>query len=405
MAFKDQGIEEKGMDQSKKVFRIFTAVFLGIVLLAGLTLGVIAIVRNARAVMVYKGVYLYEGEANYLTASYKQSFMSTLARGGIECKDEESFWQSDAGDGRTYGDILKENTEKYLKSVLIGNYLFDRNAKLTKADKNQIEKSIDEVLVYKAEGNKTRFNEIGATMGFDFRDFKKAAKMIYKAEKAEEVIFGYEGASLASGNFMTECDDYFVNNYSRVNIIIIRTDGKYVTDEETKIPVFKEYTSDERSKVLADIQEIREHIADGSMNEVAFKYWIGVYPTDEVNDAYGYYFSSSSAYSKNFKAQSAPDLKDKSKEIVATSLSMNVGEYAECELNIGTCFIYKSELESRAYTNTVISRFFEDFYANAVPYVYQNSIETYMPDVKVKKKYNPTAVIYQKYNELTISFY
>ena len=405
MAFKDQGIEEKGMDQSKKVFRIFTAVFLGIVLLAGLTLGVIAIVRNARAVMVYKGVYLYEGEANYLTASYKQSFMSTLARGGIECKDEESFWQSDAGDGRTYGDILKENTEKYLKSVLIGNYLFDRNAKLTKADKNQIEKSIDEVLVYKADGNKTRFNEIGATMGFDFRDFKKAAKMIYKAEKAEDVIFGYEGASLASGNFMAECDDYFVNNYSRVNIIIIRTDGKYVTDEETKIPVFKEYTSDERSKVLADIQEIREHIADGSMNEVAFKYWIGVYPTDEVNDAYGYYFSSSSAYSKNFKTQSAPDLKDKSKEIVATSLSMNVGEYAECELNIGTCFIYKSELESRAYTNTVISRFFEDFYANAVPYVYQNSIETYMPDVKVKKKYNPTAVIYQKYNELTISFY
>ena len=83
------------MENSKKVFRIFTAVFLGLVLLTGLVLGTIAIIRNIRAVMVYKGVYLYKGEANYLTATYKKDFMSTLAKSGIKCTDG-------TGNGRRY---------------------------------------------------------------------------------------------------------------------------------------------------------------------------------------------------------------------------------------------------------------------------------------------------------------
>ncbi len=386
------------MENSKKVFRIFTAVFLGLVLLTGLVLGTIAIIRNIRAVMVYKGVYLYKGEANYLTATYKKDFMSTLAKSGIKCTDDDEFWQSDAGGGKTYGQVLQENTDKYLKSVLIGNYLFDRNSRLTKNDKDAIKKSIEEVLAYRADGNKSRFNEIGATMGFDFRDFKRAAKLLYKAEKAQQVIFGYEGASLSSGNFMAECDEYFVNNYSCVNLLIIRTDGKYVTDTETGRPDFKEYTDEERAEALKDIADVRTYINNGQINTDAFNWYVEKYPTDPVNDAYGYYFSAYSAYSKNFASQGA-------RNVVQSAISMGIGEYAECELDIGTCFIYKRELEPRAYANTTLSRFFEDFYATATPYVYQKSVDTYLPYVKVKKKYDPSAVIYQKFNyELTISF-
>ena len=387
------------MENSKKVFRIFTAVFLGLVLLTGLVLGIISIVRNIRAVMVYRGVYLYQGEANYLSATYKKDFMSTLARGGIECTDDEAFWSSDAGNGKTYGDLLAENTEKYLKSVLVGNYLFERNSKLTKEDKNAIAKSIDEVLAYRADGNKSRFDEIGATMGFDFRDFKRAAELLYKAEKAQEVIFGYEGAALESGNFTAECDEYFNNSYSRVSLLIIRTDGKFVVEENTGRSTFKEYTAAEREEAITDIENVRENIALGQMNfEGAFKWFIDKYPTEAVNDAYGYYFSSSSAYSRNFANEGA-------RNVVQTALTMDIGSYAECELDIGTCFIYRHPLEERAYANTAISHFFGDFYKNASPYIYQKSVDELLTDVKVKKKYNPTAVISQKYNyELTISF-
>ena len=387
------------MEKNKKIFLIFTSVFLGCVLLAGIVLGTVSIIRNVRSLMSYKGVYLYEGEANYLSASYKYDFMSALKKNGIDCYDSESFWQSDAGDGKTYGELLSRNTEKYLQSVLVGNYLFDRNTRLTKNDKEAINKTIEEVLEYQADGDVDRFNEIGATMGFDYRDFKKAAKLIYKYEMAESVIFGFEGAALASGNFTAECDEYFENNYSKVRLMIIRTDGEFATDPETGEQVLDEYDEAEKAAALAKISDIRSKIESGMMNEGAFIWHIkNEYPTGTVNDDTGYYFSSTSAYSLNFAKEGAA-------EVVKLALSTKVGEYSECVLDIGVCFIYKCELDAQAYARYTLSHFFEDFYKNAAPYIYAKSVDVYIPDVKVKDKYNSSAVISQPYNyELPIKF-
>ena len=387
------------MDKSKKVFIIFTAIFLGCVLLVGIIFGTIAIVRNARSVMIYKGVYLEEGVANYLSALYKYDFMSALLKSGVECYDVEDFWQSDAGDGKTYGDILADNTEKYIKSVMVGSYLFDKNTKLTKGDKSAIEKAINEVLDYRADGSKNRFNEIGETMGFDFDDFKAAAELLYKSQMAHTVIFGYDGASLSSGDFSSECEDYFVNNYSRVRIMIIRTDGEMVIDPDTGKEVLAKYDDAQKAEAIEKIEDIRAKIADGRMDEEAFLWHIqNEYPTNSVNDTEGYYFSSNSAYSINFADEGAP-------EVVKLALSGDVGKFYECELDIGTCFIYKTELQAGAYSRYTISHFFEDFYKNAAPYIYEKSVDVYISDVTVKDKYNRDYVISQPYNlKLAIKF-
>ena len=387
------------MDKSKKIFLIFTAAFLGCILLVGIILGTIAIVRNAESVMIYKGVYLKEGTANYLSASYKYDFMSTLKKNGVDCYDSEDFWQSDAGNGRTYGDILVENTERYIKSVMVGSYLFDKNTKLTKSDKNAIKKAVEEVLEYRAEGSKERFNEIGETMGFDFGDFEDAAELLYKSQMAESVIFGIDGSSLSSGNFTSECEDYFVNNYSRVRIMIIRTDGELVTDIESGKQVLAEYDEAQKAEALAKIEDIREKIADGRMDEEAFIWHIqNEYPTDPTNDKEGYYFSASSAYSHTFAEQGGT-------EIVKLALSGDVGKFYECELDIGVCFIYKTDLQSGAYSKYGVSHFFEDFYKNAVPYIYEKSVNVYLSDVSVKDKYDKTQVVSQPYNmKLAVKF-
>ena len=387
------------MDKSKKLFLIFTAAFLGCVLLVGIILGTIAIVRNARSVMIYKGIYLKEGVANYLSASYKYDFMSALAKSGVECYDSEDFWQSDADGVKTYGDILVDNTEKYIKSVMVGSYLFDKNTRLTKDDKKVIEKAVNEVLEYRANGDKERFNEIGETMGFDFDDFKEATELLYKSQMAETVIFGYEGSSLSSGNFASECEDYFVNNYSRVRIMIIRTDGELVTDIDTGKEVLAEYDDAQKAQALEKIADIRAKIADGRMDEETFLWHIqNEYPTNSVNDTAGYYFSANSAYSIQFADDGAP-------EVVKLALSGEIGKFYECELDIGTCFIYKTKLESGAYSRYTISHFFEDFYKNAAPYIYEKSIEVYLADVNVKDKYDKTTVISQPYNlKLAVKF-
>ena len=387
------------MGKSKKVFLIFTAIFLSLVLLVGAIIGTVSIIKNSRSVMSYKGIYVSGGVANYLASSYKYSYMSTLRKIGINCTDSESFWQSKAEGGKTYGELLSENTDRYLKSVLVGSYLFDRNTKLTAYDKTVIENSISQVLEYRADGDVDRFNEIGEPMGFDYKDFEKAAELIYKFETAKTVIFGYDATALQGGLFTEECDKYYKENYSRVRLLIVRTDGKLVTNSETGKTELEEYTEEEKAQALAKIEEIRGKIADGSMHENAFIWYIqNYYPTDTVNDEKGYYFSPSSAYSQNFAAEGG-------KNAVKLAISMNVGEYAECELDIGTCFIYKCELEDGAYASYTLERFFEDFYINAAPSIYINSLVDYFGDVKVKKKYDMTSVVALPYNyELTVSF-
>lgn len=380
------------MGKSKKVFLIFTAIFLGAVLLTGIVIGTVSAIKESRSVMSYKGIYMYDGVANYLAASYKYTFKATLTKLGINGADTESFWGRDAGGGKTLGDVLKENTDRYIKSVLVGSYMFDRNTRLTKNDKDVIANSVSQVLEHKAGGDVDTFNEIAEPMGFDFDDFERAAELIYKYEMAQTVIFGYDAAALQTGLFSTQCDEYYRENYSRVRLLIIRTDGEWATDPETGKQVLDEYDDGEKAEALAKIQDIREKIADGRMNEDAFIWHIqNEYPTDQVNDEKGYYFSASSAYSHNFANEGALS-------VVRLALSSKVGEYSECELDIGTCFIYKCELEEGAYASYVLERFFEDFYVNAAPTIYADSLVEYFDGIKVSDRYDSGAVVTLPYN-------
>ena len=387
------------MGKSKRVFLVFTAIFLGLVLLLGIVIGTVNIIRESRSVMSYKGIYMYEGVSNYLAASYKYTFKSTLTKLGINGADTESFWSRSAGNGKTYGDILKENTERYLKSVLVGSYMFDRNTKLTKNDKQVIANAVAQVLEHKAGGDVDAFNEIAEPMGFSYKDFERAAELLYKFEMSQTVIFGYDAVALESGLFDAQCDEYYKENYSRVRLLVIRTDGEWATDPNTGEKILDEYDDEEKAEALAKIQDIREKIADGRMNETAFIWHIqNEYPTDQVNDEKGYYFSASSAYSHNFANEGAIS-------VVRLALSSRVGEYSECELDIGTCFIYKCELEEGAYSSYILERFFEDFYINAAPSIYADSLLDYFSDVKVYDKYDAGKVVTLPYNyQLGVSF-
>ena len=133
------------------------------------------------------------------------------------------------------------------------------------------------------------------------------------------------------------------------------------------------------------------------MSVDAFDWYINKYKTGTVNDTEGYYFSSSSSYSLEFAAD-AP-------EVVKLSLSTDIDYYAECELDFGVCFIYRYELEDGAYTRLSLAHFFEDFYEQASSYVYSESVNTYLPDVAVSKRYDAAKVVSIPYNrDLPIKF-
>ena len=393
-------------NRSKRVFIIFAAAFLGLVLIFGAVMGSIALIKSSSSVVKYKGVYLSEGVTNYLGASYKYDFMAALSKGGVNCYDSVDFWSSEAENGKTYGDLLKENTQTYIREVAVGAYLFDRYTRLNKSDKKAISNAIDEVLDFRADGDVERFNEIAEPMGFDFKDFKKASQLLYKYRMAKTVIFGYEGEALKSGSFDSECETYFESEYSRVKLLIIRTDGEFVKDSVTGEMTFSEYDANTKAKVEEDIAYVRKLIEnrenessdpEGWIDEEIFDSYIKKYSTDTVNDTEGYYFSSFSSYSYEF-AEEAP-------ETVRLSLTGKVGHYYETALSYGVCFIYKTELCAGAYADTQVSHFFVDFYNNASTHMYYAMLEAYLSDVTFKDKYDIDAPITTPYNyELIVKF-
>ena len=392
------------MEKSKRVFIIVSAVFLSLVLTVGIVFGAVGIAKGQSSVMRYKGIYLSDGVSSYLATTYKYDFMSSLTRSGVECYDSPYFWESESDDGRTWSEVLADNTERYLKRVMIGSYLFDRNTRLNKDDKAVISKAVDEMLEFRADGSVEKFNEMAEPMGFSYRDFEKAAELMYKYEMAETVIFGYDGSALESGNFSAECNEYFESAYSKVLILIMRTDGELITDPETGKEVLSEYDDTTRAKIEEDIEYVRGLIYNAEndvyadqMSAAYFAQYISKYNTGTVNDTEGYYFSKSSSYSLEF-AEDAP-------EVVSLALSTEVGHYAECELDIGVCFIYRCPLEKGAYARIGLSHFFEDFYVNASSYIYSTSLDAYLTEVTVKDKYDKMAVVSKPYNyELSVKF-
>lgn len=402
---KKKSSDISSLDRSKRLFLIIASAFLACVLTVGIIIGAIGIFRNNSSVMRYKGVYLKDGVANYLATVYKYDFMSSLTKSGIECFDSEYFWQSESEDGRTYAEVLSENTEEYLKRVIVGSYLFDKNTRMQKSDKEVVERAVSDVLIYRADGSVDRFNEIACDMGFTYKDFERAAEMLYKYEMAKTVIFGIDGSALESGKFDAECNEYFESAYSHVKLLLMRTDGETVLDPDTGKEVFSEYDDTTRAQINADIAKVREWInnhnndvGDEQMSEALFDEYIKKYKTGTVNDTEGYYFSPNSSYTIEFAAD-APD-------IVSLAFSTEIGYYGECELDIGVAFVLRCPLEDGAYSRISLSHFFEDFYKNAASYLYTESFLEYTREVTVNtKRYNATDIVSLPYNhELSVKF-
>lgn len=398
-------MKEKNMNKSgtmsaasKRALIILVSVFLGAVILFGATLGIVSAVRSSRAYFSYKGVTVPVGVVNYLAATRKSAFMSTLTREGVECYDKPEFWNSKNALGVEYGEVLEDEIEHYVSSVIVGAYLFDRYTSLTKEERESLKTAQSEVLEFKAGGSRAEFNRLAEPMGFDYSDFTSATELIYKYNSAKSVIFGYNGASLSGGDFTPQCDEFF-DTYSHVMLMFIRTEGRYVINEETGLSEYVEFTDGKKAEIQEEIAHIRtlinaaeEGVGDERMSPDAFLWYIlNEYNYDEKNAESGYYFAPTSSYTQEF-ADDAPD-------VVSRALALEEGHYAEAVADdLGVCFIYKYPCESGAYYKSSLSHFFGDFYADAADYLYAKEINELIEGVKIKDKFYDIDLVSLPYN-------
>ena len=373
----------------KKVLLTIICIFLALVIIFGITFGIILWVKNAKAVVSYKGTRLTEGECKYLASSYKYRFLSELV--GKGAYDDPDFWNSKYDQDATYGDLLKEKTEAYIRNVTVAAYIFDSYCKLEKSDKTNIARAVREVLDYKADGSEDKFDSLSEQYGFTFKDFESVTELLYKAQFVMARIYGVDGSNMQS--YTAECNEYF-DTYSHVKLLFIRTEDKFSLDadgnrerdennEDIKIPLTPSEVI-EREALIGDIVDAIDAYENGGDLGMTSSHFNALLSEHDEGDPYmrntGYYFSAESEYSREFSEEYP--------EIVAKALEMEIESYERLDLSGGVvCFIYKYANIPFAYTDTSEGGCFEDFYALAAEHSFYDAVNELVGDVKIKDSF------------------
>ena len=388
---------------TKKIIPIILAAILALILVFGVVLGVITMVREMTAVVSYNGITINKGVASYLAASFKHTYLRYLAQSGVNAYDGRAFWISESEDGRTYGELFKTECETYIRNVAVGAYLFERNAVISPVARKWIDENVREVLDFKAGGSEKKFNEEAAKMGFTYADFVTATELLYKAENAMASIYGVDGSVLASSSNISVCEE-FLKEYAHVKLLFIRTDDKFVLDEngnrvtEGGRDKLEELSLDEKAERRNDIADISlaiDNVAsggDGQMSSVYFNSFYKKYNDDPQHSASGYYLSPYSEYTTVFA--------DMYLDVVERSLKLEVGGYDKATVDEdgdgdidAYIFISREAVTPFAYTSSTYEEFFEDFYVDAAAYHYERESATLSTDVNVKPDYYDIDVV------------
>ena len=379
----------------------FICIFLTLVVIFTVVLGISSGVKKSKSAVIYKGQSMSVEVASFFASYYKYIYMTMLSRNGVQnVEDSPGFWNSEAEDGKTYLELLSQGTEEYIKQVVVGNYLYDRYGKLTSDDKDKISKAVDELLEYKADGDRKKFDELTEKYGFDYSSFSDAVTMLYKASSAQRMIYGSNGENIA--NFPDRADEY-LSQYSHVMLLFIRTKDKFVYENGQRVkgddgnyllePLTPEEISD-RERVISEIKTAISAIGSGEgveMNAEMFNNYLQKYDEgDEDMRADGYYFCPSSSYTKEFSTVF--------KNIVDKSYSMTINSFSEISLDFGVCFIYKCEPTQGAYASGLSAACFSDFYSDASIFLFEKDLSELSAQVTVREKFSEINLLTLPYN-------
>lgn len=390
----EQGaVPAKTFDEAsgKRFLTIFVCVFLALLVVFGSVFGIIIAVQSSRTAVRYGSASISRGALAFLAPYYKQRYIRLLGSTGISVHDTEEFWQSEAEDGKSYGELFSESYEEYIRSLVASASLYDLSLSYGRTERKAVRESVDAIVDSIADGKKSEFNSMCAKYGFDYNDMLDAAMFIYKSSKARIALYGSDGSGIA--NIPEDCQTY-LETYSHVDLMFIRLEDVLVKDDAGNIeydsnrnPLTRDLTEEEKAARLADVQRLRGLIAgtlgSGDVISVdAFEHYLNKYASDGDKDMLntGYYFHKSAEMTAEFATVFA--------DVVEASLDMEIGEYREvkCDEIKGVCFIYKYNVASGAYANGD-NVFFSDFYSDAANYLYPLQLSELSAEVELLDKF------------------
>ena len=381
---------KKKKEEGGRGFIIFVVAFLLIIAILVAVVAIVAAVRHKNTVISLEGVRMDKEVAAFFVSMYRTEYTAAvkaqLAKEensrNRKTPDDEGYFDELAEDGRTNREVFEELANSFLKQILTASVIFDSVRDLTDEEEEDIQRVIDEVVEYKADGSIERFNELTAKYGFDYDSFCDATTMYYKALSSLSVLYGAEGSSISQN--ATVCGSY-LQEYAHVDMIIVRTETRLITDGEGK-----DYNVLLTDTERAARQELIERMdaamtayktnSDGKMTATAFDAWLASSTdsgTEWINT--GYYFHESAEMTAEF-SEAIPG-------VVETALGMQMYSFEslwteiEIERDGETyrepvkVYLYRYPPTDKAYADSRMTDvWFSDFYSDATVYLYNTTL-------------------------------
>ncbi len=387
----------------QKWLRLTVLATLILALVFAAVFGTIAAVNAARAVMRYNGVQISEGVYTYFTSYCKTRYLAALQASGVtDAVDSAAFFARDRGDGVTYGEDFATYTEEYVRTVAVSAWMFDSTVgALSRQEKTTIRDSVDDLVEFRADGDRRRFEQLCSAYGFTYRDMLNAATLQYKAEHLFSALYGQNASYML---YDTEaCDAYFQEEYVRVQLLFIRTNDRLRKDEngeviydETDLPERIPLTDTEkaeRQSSIASLDAAIDNLAGGSgpvITEDMLSYFQSKYNDgDKLFDATGWYFAPDAKATQDFAALYPT--------ITEAAFSAEAGSYKKVAYEDGVCYIHPLTPDADAYTDEDLSVFFSDFAADCALNLHRDMLAERTPEVRLTERFaafDPLAVPY-----------
>ena len=307
---------------------------------------------SGKAVMEYGTIEVDNEMYSFWLSYFKKELMAEYNIGGE--LDTEKFWQSEFKDGLSYGEYFAQIADERIKAKVVAANMYDSfGQNLPDYAVEDINNYISELVDFVGDGSKKTFNEIAAQYGTDYDAIKRVAICDYKAELLFNLVYGADGSYITD----EEKEKYYKENYSRVKVIFINTKSEELGESEL----------DEKNKMIEKLDLIFEE----SVSDERFDSLMSIYSEDSASAYYenGFYLSPLSDYPIE--------------AVTGAALSIDVGECKKVESDYGVHYVFKLELDDKAYENEDNSDWFDSF-------TYDASLELF--DSFVKEKTNEVLI-------------
>lgn len=316
----------------------------------------------------YKSTTASENEYLYWLSGYKYLFLNYYLGG----QDTDEAWNYKVSENGTTIEALLSSValENIKNNVVLLELAKEANIKLSNDDTKSVEDYIASLI--EKEGSREKLDSALSAYGVTSSMLKEIYIKQKKIELERQSLFA-EGGELTLTD--KERDDYFDSEYVRIKHIYINNvkdfarddEGDLIIDSSTGTYKTRELSDEEKAEktslaksIYADIKAggdfdalMQANTADTTMN---------IYPD-------GYYVTASSTRLPT--------------DLIKKALSMNEGESAYVESEIGIHIIKREPLEARAYADEANSAFFTDFESTLESAKLSNFLSALTPEVEV----------------------